>query len=59
MKIIFSENRFNKKFDVLSELGSGGFGTVFKVKQKDNDMFTAVKKIKLKGQFCLKILNNG
>ena len=46
-----NENRFNQRFEELSELGSGGFGTVLKVQDKCTKRLTAVKKTKLPGYF--------
>ena len=42
-------NHFNRNFIEICSLGSGGFGSVVKVKHKFNKVLTAVKKIKLKG----------
>ena len=44
-----NENRFNERFDVLFELGSGGFGTVVKVRDKCSKRITVIKKIQLQG----------
>ena len=42
-------SRFIDKFEVLSKLGSGGFGSVFKVKDRYNNTESALKRISLKG----------
>ena len=34
-------------FEVLTKLGEGAFGTVYKIKRKDTQMFYAMKKIKM------------
>ena len=44
---LLNENRFNQIFTVLSELGSGGFATVYKVIDNRTKFLTAVKKIQL------------
>ena len=47
---LFSNDiNFNKKYKVLSELGSGGFGSVFKVMDNRTKITSAIKKIHLKG----------
>lgn len=44
----FLENgRFTSKFDTLSILGRGGFGTVYKVKYLLDNNIYALKKVKL------------
>ena len=48
--------RANEKFDrfeILSKLGSGGFGSVFKIKDKFTQQISAAKKIKLKGNILI------
>ena len=52
---ISNENRFNDMYEVLSELGWGGFGTVFKVKSKLSNQERAIKKVNLKGNIFLKL----
>jgi len=37
--------RYLKEFDELKKMGSGGFGSVYKVKSKFDDQIYAVKKI--------------
>ncbi|XP_006821478.1 eukaryotic translation initiation factor 2-alpha kinase 1-like [Saccoglossus kowalevskii] len=52
-------SRYNEEFVELVQLGKGGFGSVYKVKNKLDGREYAVKKIKLKDNnpdMCLKIL---
>ena len=56
--IFDSKRRFEKNFKILSELGSGGFGTVFKVSNNFTGKIADVKIIHLKGNFCLLIRKN-
>ena len=39
-----NENRFNERFEELSQIGSGGFKTVVKVEDKCTKRINAVKK---------------
>ena len=48
--MIFS---YANNFEELGELGAGGFGQVFEVKDKIDEQFYAVKKITDKGQLEL------
>ena len=38
-------------FEEINVLGQGGFGQVFKVRDKSDDQFYAVKKIVVQGKF--------
>ena len=53
---LLNENRFKQLFTVLSELGSGGFATVYKVIDNRTKFITAVKKILLTGNISLVII---
>lgn len=41
--------RLSQSFDVITKLGEGGFGCVFKVKHKFDGKIYAVKKVVLTG----------
>ena len=43
------EFSYKNNFEEIVLLGEGGFGQVFKVKDKNHDQFYAVKKINVKG----------
>ena len=43
------ESKFEAKFEILKDLGSGMYGQVFKVKDKTDQKIYAVKKILMKG----------
>ncbi|CAG0902692.1 unnamed protein product [Cyprideis torosa] len=43
------ESRFDQEFDVLSKLGAGSFGEVYKVKKKGTEELYAIKEIPLTG----------
>jgi hypothetical protein len=43
---LFRFGYFNRKFTELEELGSGSYGTVFKVRNEFRDKYYAIKKIK-------------
>jgi alpha-tubulin suppressor-like RCC1 family protein len=45
------ESRYVKDFEEIECIGKGGFGSVYKVKNKLDDRYYAVKKIKLEGIF--------
>ena len=44
-----SDSYYNNTFEELSVVGSGGFGTVYKVKHRFNQRLYAIKLIVLKG----------
>ena len=44
-------NHFQNLFEELSAIGSGGFGTVFKVKHRFDEHIYAVKRVQLKGKY--------
>ena len=48
------EFSYLNNFEELSHLGTGGFGEVFKVKDKTDEQFYAVKKIRIQGKFNIK-----
>ena len=49
---------YSNNFEVLGHLGAGGFGQVFKVRDKIDDQFYAVKKITNQGQLNKKNTRN-
>jgi len=46
------------RYEILNKLGEGSFGTVYRVRNKENNLFYAMKTItkKVKFFFCLNIL---
>ena len=50
LKDLQNYKSFDKYFTDPTELGSGGFGKIFKVKDKLHQQFFAVKRIPLKGK---------
>ena len=42
-----NSSRYLKEFDVIKKLGQGGFGAVYKVKNKLDNVFYAIKRMKL------------
>lgn len=44
---IIDEKVWRKKYDVISKLGSGSFGVTYKVLNKDNDVYEAMKIINI------------
>ena len=55
-----ADNQKNSKYKIIEELGHGSFGKTFKVKNKDNNKFYAIKKIpinKIKEEDLNKIKN--
>ncbi|CAG0908906.1 unnamed protein product, partial [Cyprideis torosa] len=44
-----NESRFEEEFDVLSKLGEGGFGDVYKVKKKGTEELYAIKAVPVTG----------
>jgi serine/threonine protein kinase len=45
LPVYLETGRFLKCFDQIEEIGSGGFGTVFRSRKKDEMQFYAVKQI--------------
>ena len=53
------ESKFQKSFIVIKNIGSGSYGSVFKVKERSTEDLFAIKKIEIKGHInCIDILNN-
>ncbi len=48
-KSTHEESRFLKDFEEIKFIGKGGFGSVYKVKNKLDDRYYAVKKIIFEG----------
>ncbi len=46
-------NDFENMFDIISELGCGSYGTVFKVNNKSTNETFGIKKIKIQGLLYL------
>nr|XP_033792923.1 interferon-induced, double-stranded RNA-activated protein kinase [Geotrypetes seraphini] len=54
-KEVYSVDKsFNKDFEHISQLGKGGFGHVYKAKKKIDQVYYAVKKIKLHNEKTLR-----
>ena len=45
-----NENRYKNTFEELDPIGSGSFGTVFKVKSRINGKIYSIKKLSLDGK---------
>ena len=50
------ENHYKSLFIELSAIGSGGFGTVYKVKHRIDEHIYAVKRVQIKGIIKWKII---
>ncbi|XP_030052255.1 interferon-induced, double-stranded RNA-activated protein kinase [Microcaecilia unicolor] len=48
------DESFNKDFEDISQLGKGGFGHVFKAKKKIDQVYYAVKKVKIHDEKALR-----
>jgi serine/threonine protein kinase len=42
---LYDDSSLDTKYEVLGKLGEGSFGTVFRVRSKDTDVFYAMKTI--------------
>lgn len=40
---IYDDGNLDTRYEILSKLGEGSFGTVFQVKNKETDLFYAMK----------------
>jgi len=57
---LYDDGTLETKYEILNKLGEGSFGTVYRVKNKETDVFYAMKtipkKVKIFSYFFLKFI---
>jgi serine/threonine protein kinase len=47
------DDKLSDRYEILDKLGEGSFGTVYRMRDKESQLFYAVKSIPKKVEFCL------